>query len=115
MQIEIAQLGGSPRREPAHTRGIVLAAVHPPKARPVLAANQADRLARRAHAHLDLGTDRDVANERRQRIRDEDVAFVAAVVANGVSQQTPRYADANLPAGRFAQGMVSTWHGADRV
>ena len=124
VRVERAQLGDPPRREPAHPRRMIGAAVHPPEARSVLAAHQADRLARRAHAHLDLGTDRDVADERRQRIGDEGVAPVAAVVAHAVPQQAPRHADADLlPAGRRARGMVPAWlparlstrHDVDRV
>src|SRR5207253_634488 len=55
-----------------------------------------DRLPRDAHADLELGTDRHELDAAGERLDDEAVELVAAVVADVLAEEARRHADAEL-------------------
>jgi hypothetical protein len=99
-QGEAAQLVDPPSRERGHARGVIGAARHADQARGRRVAHQPDRLARDAHADLQLGADRDPGEVIGQHPGDVGVLLVAAVVAHRLAQQAGGDADPDGQIGR---------------
>ena len=73
-------------------------------------ALEADRLARRSEPDLDLGADGHPRHEAAERVRDERVALVAAVVAHLPAEEAGRDADLDLEIrGAPVDGSQARW------
>ena len=93
-EIQARELRGARAGEARHRAGQVPAALrgHQPRGRGI--ALEADRLARHAEAELHLGADGHPLDEAPERLGEERVALVAAVVAHGLAEEAGADAEA---------------------
>src|SRR5690606_23538440 len=93
---------GTAGHEGAHRLGEVAPAfdrAEAPLARELRCALDPDRLARRAHAGLDLRADRQPADERRERLDEERLALVVRVRGHALAGEAARDAESQHEAG----------------
>jgi len=93
-EIQARELGGARPGEARHRAGQVPAAVRGHQARSRRIALEADRLARDAETELHLGADGHPLDEAAERLGEERVALVAAVVAHLVAEEAGADAEA---------------------
>src|SRR6185369_9653628 len=89
-KIEVNELRYLAPREGTHRLRVISPALHADQPRLIRLSAQLDRFARDPEPELDLGAYRHEPNVRRKRIRQESVAFVAAVMADTLPEQTCR-------------------------
>lgn len=101
-KIEVDELRHFSPCEGAHRLRVITPALHTDEPGLVRLAAQLDRLARDPEPELDLGAHRHESNVGRERIGQERVALVAAVMTDTLPEQTGRDADEDLLDGDSA-------------
>jgi hypothetical protein len=96
VQAERVQRGDSTARPALHPGGEVFAGLLDHQPWPLRMADQADRRARHAQADFDFRTHRHPLDERPERLGEEGVALVSAVVAHRLAEQAGRHAEADF-------------------
>ena len=123
MQSQLGELGQTLRCKALHARRVVMSRHRGDQSRCRHVALQAHRLPRRAEADLHLRADGHPAEIPPQRLDNERVGLVAAVVAHPLPQQAGGNADANWrnrglrlihhDCLSLAPGKAAVWQAAD--
>ena len=93
VEVGLRQLPHPPFRPALHRLGVIGSGAAFDEAGFALSADQPERFARHAEAHLDLGTDGDPLDELAQSVGRPGVTLVLAVPANPFADQAGRHAN----------------------